>query len=683
MRNTFTKLTSIILAVLVILSCRLPGIPMAAEVDEEAAPVAAVTATAPVEALAAPTEPAILTEPAAATSTPTQAPAAPETAYAVIDPENADQLVEVAWFGKGPVYTLSWISGGATLLVGSSLGIHHYDSQTLAETAFIVTDIFKDHDFVISSPDGRLLAAASRDMIEDIHLYDGNTAQLLRILEGHTQPIYAMAFSPDGAMLASWAIAFGGGSDLTLRMWDVNSGALRMTWEDIGDASQLLFSPDGTVLAVLDSNKVSLWDVDSGQLVNQLEEEDLRLLRMAFAPQGIIVAAIEDDTVYVMDGISGDLISMLEEHEDRVSRVDVSPDGSQLVSATSDGTLRLWDVSSGQLLRKLHGIVGGLSLMGVEFSSDGAWIGARYLGGTTYIWNTNTGRLHSRLEEHSGRVRSLTLSKDGSHLIAGGLMESIKVWDTDTSELVNSLEGHLTPVRSVAYAHDGTMMASGGLWSPNRTTTLYLWDVNAGYQLSRRISYAETVNEITFSPDGSTLAMVGDDDTLVLWDPKTGDSVSRLVGYTTPVLRVAFSPDGSLLASSHSDAIIHLWDPISGSLINTFEGYSGSNLAFSPDGLTLVSASKEEIYLWDISAGQLIATLDNVWDVSHIALSPDGAVLVSVDRYYFHLWEASSGQMIESYLSDKINSLAFSPCGRLLFTGGDDGVVRMWGVPLN
>ena len=128
------------------------------------------------------------------------------------------------------------------------------------------------------------------------------------------------------------------------------------------------------------------------------------------------------------------------------------------------------------------------------------------------------------------------------------------------------------------------------------------------------LGHSESVNALSFSPNGSRLASGSDDETLRLWDGATGAPIATLEGHSDYVRSLSFSPDSSRLASGSEDKTVRLWDGTTGSPIATLEGHSESvtSLSFSPDGSRLASGSLDKtVRLWDGATGALIATLES------------------------------------------------------------------------
>ena len=298
----------------------------------------------------------------------------------------------------------------------------------------------------------------------------------------------------------------------------------------------------------------------------------------------------------------------LEGHWSDVRSVSFSPDGSLLASGSSDDTIRLWDVKTGNLLHTLTGHRGGV--LSVSFSPDGSLLASGSWDDTIGLWDVKTGNLLHTLTGHRGGVTSVSFSPDGSLLASGSSDDTIRLWDVKTGNLLHTLTGHRGGVLSVSFSPDGSLLASG-----SGDDTIRLWDVKTGKRLRTLTGHVSAVLSVSFSPDGSLLASGSWDDTIGLWDVKTGNLLHTLTGHRGGVLSVSFSPDGSLLASGSWDDTIGLWDVKTGNRLHTLTGHRDNvnSVSFSPDGSLLASGSDDNtIRLWEIPDTRVRITPDPV-----------------------------------------------------------------------
>jgi WD40 repeat protein len=310
-----------------------------------------------------------------------------------------------------------------------------------------------------------------------------NWGSLLQTLEGHSNSVDFVTFSPDGKLLAS-------ASDATVRLWNAATGAALQTLEIKGWARDVTFSPDGK-LAVLvreddeEGCTVQLWDTTTGAI---LQTSKILISRgfgdvEAFSPDGKIVASAV--------GGAGD-------------------EGSD-----EGGTVRFWDVATGAILQTLDGCRGftGIRRSTLAFSPDGKIVAFPSLNKTVRLWDTATGAALQTLERRKP-VSAVAFSPDGKRVASALRSGGVQLWDVATCVTWQIPENDF--VSALAFSPDGKLVTSG-----SADFTIRLWDAATGVALQTLEGHTSSVRAVAFSPDGKVAASASQDQTVRLWDVAT------------------------------------------------------------------------------------------------------------------------------------------------------------------
>ncbi len=296
---------------------------------------------------------------------------------------------------------------------------------------------------------------------------DEETGQPLLVLEGHSDYVRSVAFSPAEATLAS------GSDDKTVILWDARTGQQLVILQ--GHTSvvySVAFSPDGGTLASGSwDNTLILWEVATGRKLRALAGHRAGVDSVAFSPDGAILASGSDDrTLILWDARTGRQLRALEGHAGVVYSVAFSPDRRTLASGSWDRTVVLWHLPRLERLRTLRGHSG--HLLSVAFSPDGETLASASSDARVILWHAKRGQRLRTLTGHTDGVRSVAFSPDGTALASGSDDRSVILWDVNSGKKLRSLEGHGALVTSVAFSPDGHTIASGSF-----DNTVILWDV--------------------------------------------------------------------------------------------------------------------------------------------------------------------------------------------------------------
>ena len=269
----------------------------------------------------------------------------------------------------------------------------------------------------------------------------------------------------------------------------------------------------------------------------------------------------------------------------------------------------------------------------LAISPDGQTLASGSFDKTIKLWQLSTGQITHTLSEHSKAVFCVAISPDGQTLASGSFDETIKLWYLDTGELICTLTGHTASVRSLAIAAEGQALVSGSF-----DETIKLWRLDTGEFIGNVAEQTGAVSAIAISPDGQTIASGARDGIITLrqLDPTRATTkpafTLTLTGNLSSVCSLAISPDGQILAAGCTDGNVKLWQLSSGELLKILKGHLGPVMSavFSLDSQTLISGSADgTIKIWYLATGEQLGVLTNnsAGSVMSVAISPDGQLI--------------------------------------------------------
>jgi hypothetical protein len=235
-----------------------------------------------------------------------------------------------------------------------------------------------------------------------------------------------------------------------------------------------------------------------------------------------------------------------------ISSASFSPDGAWVVTASFDGTAKVWDARSGALALTCKGHTG--QVRSASFSSDGTQIVTASYDKTAKVWDARSGALVITLQGHANPVTSATLNHDGSRIVTGSWDSTAKIWDAKTGAGLLTLKGHTGQVHSASFSSDNTRVVTG-----SGDSTAKVWDAQSGAPVLTIRGHAGGVSMASFSPDSSRIITC---DALMArgWDAQSGVEVLTLRGHTNWVSAASFSPDGSRILTASFDKTARVWD---------------------------------------------------------------------------------------------------------------------------
>ena len=541
------------------------------------------------------------------------------------------------------------------------------------------------------TPDGHTAVSASEDATVRVWFLDGH--QCRRVLDGPSSGFTAVDITPDGAR------ALAGCDDGSLWLWDLHSGHRMHTIRaQTGRIRGVRMTPDARI-AVCGAGVGRVWDIVRGVCVQTLEDgrgSDFQCL--SITPDGrLAVSGGATGRLRAWDIETGECLRTLGVHRvffdigpeivraywvergghrsygrkaPGIVSVSVTPDGRVAVCGCDDTVLRVWDLRTGEYLRRLGGH--GHNVTSVAITPDGRSIVSASGDGTVRVWDLEKGNPREVPERPRTRLYSVSLTPDATRAVTGSRDHKVRVWDLESGECIKTLGGHRSEVRNARVAPDGKTAVSfsrdgiARLWDlrngdclreidmgsstaslaahRRRAVTLgfpdrlEVWDLVGGGRLrsvdAERARLRGT-STLVVTPDGRLAVSANRDKNLCVWDLSSGKCIRMLCGHTSAARAVAVTPCGRRAISGGWDRTLRLWDLASGECLRCLEGHTDdiTALCVTPDGTRVVSASHDRtIRAWDLEHSACVAVfplasrataLSEVWATGYFACGTD------------------------------------------------------------
>ena len=364
----------------------------------------------------------------------------------------------------------------------------------------------------------------------------------------------------------------------------------------LADAYYLYIDPNyEPQLFELDSELEREWIKPYIKVIKEIQQRQREIYQQELKKLALVEAERREEEALKQKAEKWKCVHTLAGHSNWVCAVAISPDGQTLASGSSDNTVKLWNLATGEEIGNFKGHLERVD--SVTFSLDGKTLASSSSDNTVKLWNLRTQQEICTITGNISRVFPIIISPDRQE--GKNEDKTIKLWDLTMGQEIRPCNGNSNRGFPPVLSPDGETIASSG-----EDNAIALWNLNTGQEFPPLLGHSRWVNAVAFSRDGKMLATASVDETIKLWDWKTGQEICTLTGHSHWVNSVTFSADGKMLASGSMDRTIKLWNLKTGQEIRTITGHAGGviSVTMSPDGKTLVSGSTDGIIkIWRVN----------------------------------------------------------------------------------
>ncbi len=563
---------------------------------------------------------------------------------------------------------------------------------------------------VVVTGDGRYAVSGSFD--GTVKVWELETGRLVATLAGHRGQVNGVAVSADGH------VAVSGSSDGTLCVWDlVRQRQLRVLTVGGGGIKGVALTPDGRY-AVSGSDELTLWDLSTGEVVRSMDVDGAWVEAVAVTDDGRYAISGEQELT-AWDLKTGHPLRRFTGHTSWVNGIAINPQRPHMITGSSDGTLKVWDLETGEMLRTL---ALGIAVACVAVSPDGRTAVSGGWDAALTIWDLEAGAEEHVPAGHREAVDGVVVSPDRPWAVSASQDHTLKVWDLTAGTELRTLRGHEEWVTAVALLPQQEQVISGDVHG-----VLIVWDLRTGRTLRTIDAHDAAVRAIAVFPDARRAVSGSNDNTMKIWDLETGRLLQTLTSRKAEVTAAALTQDGQRAVLARSDGTFTVWNLATGSSVHTVagqpllaealaalserdgaiatvgvarppegvvaairraagrtgQGSAVGAVATTPDGTRAVSAAADTLTVWTMQAGEAVRTAQTTYkNTAAVAITADGRhVLYASPEGTVGTWDVEhGGTYTRGEREETPGAISVTPDGRRIVSGSWTGSLRVWDV---
>ncbi|KAL4436473.1 hypothetical protein ABPG74_003039 [Tetrahymena malaccensis] len=603
-------------------------------------------------------------------------------------------LIEEVQYEKNQLLSVAFDEKKDIVALGSKINCRVYDIQTKLKKMQIIEGHSQRISSVVFSPNGQYLATGSVDSTCKIwKIISNQNFMLFKVLEGHSGEVCSVTFSSDNKYLATSS------QDKTVKIWELERQfQLIHTLQDHSlQVTQLAFSNDNKYLATVSYDKTCrIWSCQKDfHIVKIIQDYTRELTTVAFSGDSKYLATGSYEKTCKIFDVERDftIIKTLQDHTSIIAQVKFSKDGRYLATCSYDNTCKIWSVKKQfHLIKTIDGHKE--RVYQISFSEDSKYLASGSMDGTCKVWDVDKQfKLVNSIQHEGEEVTSVSFSYDNQQLAISSF-NILNIYNAQNRiESINEIEGHTQEITSVAFSNNGKYIATSSL-----DQTCKIWNIENGFYLQKTIQdHTDMITCIAFSNNDKYFATTSFDQTCRIWDIQKGfEQINLIQGETNLLFCVAFSPDSKYLAIGYMDYYCQVFDINQGFKLNHTlqdEACSVASLSFSSDGKYFsIGSDDNTCKIWDSSNNfSLLHTMqDHESVVNSVCFSPDCKYFVTgcLDKT-FKIWNIQKDfQLIhtihrEESGNNEIILSSFYIDSRHLLTCSQGNICEVWDVEQN